>query len=285
MNEPLQQAVKDSLFLPPEQDGFLRYFENVPPMHRAHHHDELELNLVTDGTAAYLLGGRRYELRRHALVWLFPEQDHILLNQSPGFCMWIGVFGRGLLNRLCTGPATPTLLAANPPGHFCRYLCQAQAEQLDSLFGQVARVSDSVTVNAGLGFALLTAWEAFQQADDLPSGSAVHPAVEQAARIIRDEVEPLGLEALAERVGMSAPYFSALFRQQTGMTLSEFRNRQRVLRFVALYGQGQRGSMLEAALQAGFGSYPQFYRVFTELMGRSPAQYRRYLARHEPRAT
>lgn len=33
--------------------------------------------------------------------------------------------------------------------------------------------------------------------------------------------------------------------------------------------------MLEAALAAGFGSYPQFHRVFKRVVGCSPVDYRR----------
>ena len=64
----------------------------------------MEINLVTQGTAAYLLGDRRYELRRHTLVWLFPDQEHVLLDQSPDHAMWIGVFKPGLLRHACTTP-------------------------------------------------------------------------------------------------------------------------------------------------------------------------------------
>ena len=52
---------KEKIDLPPERSGELRHRAHVDPMGRAHRHDELELNLVTDGTAAYLLGDRRYD--------------------------------------------------------------------------------------------------------------------------------------------------------------------------------------------------------------------------------
>jgi transcriptional regulator GlxA family with amidase domain len=66
-----------------------------------------------------------------------------------------------------------------------------------------------------------------------------------------------------------------LFKQQTGIALVDFRNRQRVEKFLALYRTGQRMTMLEAALEAGFGSYPQFHRVFKRVTGRSPAEHRK----------
>ena len=41
-----------------------------------------------------------------------------------------------------------------------------------------------------------------------------------------------------------------------------------------LYGGGRRTTALAAALEAGFGSYAQFYRVFREETGRSPSALR-----------
>ena len=43
---------------------------------------------------------------------------------------------------------------------------------------------------------------------------------------------------------------------------------------MTLYGNGRRTTALAAALDAGFGSYAQFYRVFREQAGRSPSALR-----------
>jgi transcriptional regulator GlxA family with amidase domain len=80
---------------------------------------------------------------------------------------------------------------------------------------------------------------------------------------------------LAHRSGLSASRLSRLFKEQTGFALVDFRNRQRISRFLEIYGTGQRQTMLNAAMDAGFGSYPQFHRVFRQVMGSSPAEYRR----------
>ncbi len=265
------------LSLPPGLDGLLSRSSGPVAMRDAHRHAQLELNLVRAGRAAYLLGERRYELRRGTLVWLFPEQEHLLLEQSPDHAMWIGVFQPALLEQVVAVPGGDTLRAANPPGVFCRRLPEGDADWLDALFGHVAADLSTTPAlgNAGLAYALRAAWDAYGRADDAPSGTDVHPAVERAARLVRDEVEPLSLDALAARVGLSAPHLSGLFARQTGMTLPRFRNRQRLERFLRAYGAGQRVTLLEAALDAGFGSYAQFHRVFRALMGVSPADYRR----------
>lgn len=87
----------------------------------------------------------------------------------------------------------------------------------------------------------------------------------------------LTMDELARRSGLSTHRLSRLFKQQTGIALVDFRNRQRVERFLGIYGTGQRLTMLQAAFEAGFGSYAQFHRVFKRVTGISPGEHRRKL--------
>jgi AraC-like DNA-binding protein len=165
------------------------------------------------------------------------------------------------------------LRQSNPAGEYCRRLPQPALARLEGLFTEVAATAGRPGLfNAGLAYALLYAWQQFEQAADVPVRD-VHPAVEKAARLIRDESTALTLLELAQRSGLSTHRLSRLFKQQTGVALVDFRNRRRVERFFGLYGTGQRLTMLEAALEAGFGSYPQFHRVFKRETGHSPRKH------------
>jgi AraC-like DNA-binding protein len=267
--------MRHHLDLPLEWDGNLWRYSNQGRIHAMHHHAELEFNLVRHGAGLYLLANRKYEIRRGDLLWLFPAQEHVLIEQTADFEMWIGVFKPGAVRRVVTDASARVLREANPAGEYCRRLTREALLQLDGLFEEIATAKDRPGLfNAGLGYALLAAWRYFEQAAETPV-SDVHPAVEKAARLIRDEATTAKLEDLARRAGLSAARLSRLFKQQTGVPLADFRNRQRIERFLKLYGAGQRMRMLDAALEAGFGSYPQFHRVFKRLMGCSPGSYRR----------
>jgi AraC-like DNA-binding protein len=240
-----------------------------------HHHAELEFNLVTQGSGLYLLEQRKYEIRRGDLLWLFPAQEHVLVEQSPDFEMWIGVLKPKAVERICAGEGAQVLRQKNPAGDFCRRLPQPMLVRLERMFSEiVAGQSQLGLFNAGLAYAFLSAWQQFQQAADVPVRD-VHPAVEKAARHIRDQDNTLNLTKLAQHAGLSAHRLSRLFKQQTGVALVDFRNRQRVEKFLHIYGTGQRRTMLDAALEAGFGSYAQFHRVFKRVTGRSPGEQRR----------
>jgi AraC-like DNA-binding protein len=190
--------------------------------------------------------------------------------------MWIGVFKPGAVRRVATGPAR-VLRQTNPNGEYCRRLPQPALSRLGGLFDDVAASSQQPGLfNAGLGYALASAWRHFESAADVPVRD-VHPAVENAARLLRDDSTSIRLHDLAKRSGLSPSRLSRLFKQQTGVALVDFRNRQRIENFLRLYGSGQRLTMLAAALEAGFGSYPQFHRIFKRVLGCSPGAYRRRL--------
>jgi AraC-like DNA-binding protein len=79
-------------------------------------------------------------------------------------------------------------------------------------------------------------------------------------------------EAIAERLGISPTRLAREFRRDTGETLVSFRNEIRLQHFFELVRPGG-ANLLEAALQAGFGSYAQFHRVFKARFGHGPRKY------------
>jgi AraC-like DNA-binding protein len=243
---------------------------------RAHRHAELEVNLVVRGTASYLLGDRRYALTPGTLTWLFPGQDHVLVDESPDHQLWWAVFRPALVAQIATTRQARPLLEEDPVGQFSRRLDSGRVRRLGALFHdlQAAESVDDVLVNAGLAYLLIFAWRAFLDSDDVVEGVDLHPAVETVARMLRADLDEGDLATLARAAGLSSSHLSRIFKEQTGVSISRFRNQQRLQRFLRLYGRGRRTTALAAALEAGFGSYAQFYRVFREQTGRSPSALR-----------
>jgi AraC-like DNA-binding protein len=86
----------------------------------------------------------------------------------------------------------------------------------------------------------------------------------------------MGGKEIAARLDISLSRLVRVFKAQMGMSLVEYRNRLRLERFSTLLDRG-RTNLLGAALDAGFGSYAQFHRVFRALRHATP---REYLRRH-----
>ena len=235
------------------------------------------------GRATYLLGDRRYELTPRTLTWLFPAQDHVLVDESPDHELWWVVFRPELVSRVAA--ATP-LEERDPVGQFSRRLDSRRAERLDGLLRELrdAEQNDVALLNAGLPYLLLSAWRAFLDSEDLVAGVDVHPAVETVARTLRADPGAGNLDALARTAGLSPSHLSRTFKAQTGVSITRFRNQRRLERFMALYGDGRRTTALAASLEAGFGSYAQFHRVLRAETGQTPRNLRRAAAHRQPRA-
>jgi AraC-like DNA-binding protein len=269
--------MKDVLELAPASEGecwWMRFGERVG--RRTHHHDELELNLVRKGHATYVVEDRRYDLEPQTLIWLFPEQEHVLLEDSADYEMWIAVFRPRLVSRLCEGTARTVLTEGAPLGSWSRHLAASEAELLGRVMTDVAPVEgDPALHNTALAYVLVRAWQAFTEADAVNEGVELHVAVERAVHLLRKPGGGAQIGDVARRAGMSRSRLSALFREQTGQTMVEYRQRQMLNEFLRIYGAGRRKTATEAAYEAGFGSYAQFHRVFKRIMGRAPAKYKR----------
>ena len=263
--------MREDLNIAPERDGFVGAYR-ARSSFGFHSHDELEYNLVSRGTCSYLVGERRYDLRRGSLLWLFPEQEHVLINPSPDCEMWVVVLRQEALRRTIRSGLDPRLCQRNPPWMLARPLPPAAFTAHDRLLTyQHAHRDDVARANAGLPYAVLDAWAAFQAVDADDTGQVIDATVDLAARLLSRTDAPDDLSELAARVGLSPSRLSRRFNQQLGVSIADYRNRIRLERFLEIYGPTT--TVLDAALTAGFGSYPQFHRVFRQFLGLSPRAY------------
>ena len=86
----------------------------------------------------------------------------------------------------------------------------------------------------------------------------------------------LGLEAMARLSCFSPYHFHRIFREQAGEPLGRYVRRLRMERAAARLKQTQMG-VLQIALEAGFEAHESFTRVFREMFGESPSEYRKSL--------
>jgi AraC-like DNA-binding protein len=80
-------------------------------------------------------------------------------------------------------------------------------------------------------------------------------------------------ESLARQLSISAGHLARSFKAEVGVSLVEYRNRLLMDRFFVAIERGN-GNLLAAALEAGFGSYTQFHRVYKRMFGSSPREQR-----------
>jgi AraC-like DNA-binding protein len=108
----------------------------------------------------------------------------------------------------------------------------------------------------------------------MPIEERSSPAAVTTARVVSllEDDHALTRAQLATRVGVSVSGLSRTFKSQMGLSVAQYRSRLRLERFLALV-EPRGGNLLAAALDAGFGSYAQFHRVFRSALGTTPKEY------------
>lgn len=287
----------ENLKIGPRYEGFLFLAESArnPPVIKAHCHVELELNLVVQGTISYVLGEQRFTFGRGTLLWLFPSQVHQLVDRSGDAQNYVAVFKPGLIARSCRSAAYAGLKQAEaavdgilhtmlPPGSFnlIRQTMDGLMEgapaadvlNREAGFGVDSDFrfehDDPEGLNAGLHHLLLLCWRCQRAGTPLEPPVALHPSVRKALELLSSGADELNLGQIARRCGASAPLLSRLFARQIGIPITRYKNSVRLRRFFELYGRQDRITIAEAVYAAGFGSYAQFHRVFTQTYGSGP---------------
>lgn len=287
----------EDLRLDSKYDGFLFLAESVrnPPVLRPHCHAELELNLVVEGEITYVHENQCNTFPKRSLLWLFPEQVHQLVDRTSNAAYYVAVFTPRMLEETCSQERYAQLKSSKlsdsgilntvlKPEEFDRMVKQMEELIEDGLdpdllnreagFGQTPDFrfahNDPDWLNAGLRHLLLKAWRL--QSGRRRGGREVslHPAVRNALEIIGQEGDERDLADIAAEVGVSSSYLSRTFKQEVGVSLIRYRNSIRLGRFWKIYRRKGCDSVLEAAMAAGFGSYSQFYRVYTDAYGQGP---------------
>lgn len=90
--------------------------------------------------------------------------------------------------------------------------------------------------------------------------------------------EPLTLASLAEQFGMSRPYVSAAFKRYTGCNFVRFLHEVRIRHACALLTSSHM-SGADIAAEVGFSCFKSYSRIFREVKGTTPSEYRKQFAR------
>ncbi|MBN1671161.1 MAG: PocR ligand-binding domain-containing protein [Kiritimatiellae bacterium] len=113
------------------------------------------------------------------------------------------------------------------------------------------------------------AWQLHTMRADRP-----HPAVGKAmAYVAQHQHTDIRLADVAQEVGLTPSYFSALFSREAGLPLMRYVQRTRLERAKKLL-RGTRKTVTEIALDVGFNNVTHFNHVFRSWEGTTPSEYR-----------
>lgn len=269
------------------REGLVSDFHDRQGLAQSHTHPELEFNLVTAGSARYIAGGRRYLLTSGTLIWLFPRQEHLLVDVSPHFRMWICVLSRERTLTIAGERGYATMAAEDPGEVIVRRLAPSQTQMLARLCGAIttggATSADSddsgqeieegpLRFNHGVSFLFMEAWKSCSAAASVQAAEQLSPVVAATLRRIATEGGTLPLGEAAAEFGVSVSWLSRAFHREAGVGYVDYSSRIKLTRFLELRTATPEATLMSLALRAGFGSYAQFFRVYRRAYGCSPAE-------------
>lgn len=276
----------------PEQKEPVRHGEAVFPVQRyethlggalrevpAHWHDEAELTLIESGACTCRIQLMPCPLRAGDLVFLPPQLLHDFTAPAPAlrsssFVFHLHFLGSGdvCAMRYLTPLAARTLRPpyvlspqhpAYPAARACfSRLCTAWETQPPGY---------ELTVKAEL-LAFLAVLLPHCAADTARQDSAVETLKTALEFLETHCAEDVAIADVAAACYCSESHFMRFFRAHMGVSCGEYLKNLRLKKAAAALRSGE-GSILDAALSAGFRSLSYFYRAFREKYGVTPRQY------------
>lgn len=263
-----------------QQQSFgLRVWSGRPHhMPAAHLHSDLEVNLLERGEMHYVLAGRSRTVPTGQLVVFWGAVPHRVTSMAAGTFGWWMTIPLGWF------------LQTQPPGNLTDALLTGQ------LVGATALSVGDVHIDVDLQ--AMRRWRsdlkhgggerrrivlleiearlrrlAIEQPGPTARRGRLPKAERMAAYLTRHYTEPVRMADVANSVGLHPNYAMDLFRKALGQSMGHYLTALRLSHAQRLLITTDR-TVLDIAMDAGFGSASRFYEAFAASCQCSPGQYR-----------
>ncbi|MGS1007400.1 helix-turn-helix domain-containing protein [Achromobacter anxifer] len=228
----------------------------------SHVHDEGMLVLVHEGLVLVQAGAQVWTVMPGSLGWIPPGVQHGArwFGEARGSFLYVR---RDACGRL--------------PDH-CR--SWPASRLIEALMDRFTSVQPNTVLSPAYQeqlFDVLLEELKQREHEPVPLPMPVDPRLQDLANTLLDRPDDTaGIDEWAQRLNMSSRTLMRRFRQETGVTLGQWRQQARLLRALELLCRG--GSVTEAGLAVGYESTSAFIGSFRAVFGVTPT---RYLAERE----
>lgn len=257
------------------------------PMKRPDHHNEIEVNMLTEGWVSYMLGGKKVKLEGGQMGVFWAAIPHQILEFSPGISYYVATipFAWFLQCRLPDRFVQPLLrgecirekLGAGRLRHDRELFGQWEHDLNEP--GEEANRVVMLEIEARLRRMIATlpvtdkdTGKKRGRPGGLQTGE-LNKVEKMACLIARRYTEQLTVAEIGREVGLHPNYAMSLFKKAFGTTLIDYLTHHRVShaqRFLATTDD----KIVEVAFSSGFNSVSRFNEAFRRACGCTPRAYR-----------
>ena len=254
-------------------------------MDRAHRHDDLEVNLVSEAALTYLSGDSVVRIRPGEAALFWAAVPHRLIDCPDNWrarVRWLHIPLSTVLGWGLPSEAISRLLGGVPllaPG--VEYPDSAAfARWSADLAGGSGALREAALLEVEAGVRRLLRY-ARPTDDDTESAPAVRHVATMARFVADSYHRPITAADVAASAHLHPNYAMTLFRQVLGLTIRGYITQRRLAEAQRLLLTTD-ATTSRIAVETGFGSASRFYEIFTRRYGRPPGEYRRGAANTVP---
>jgi len=251
-----------------------------------HLHEFIEMVYILSGEGIHGIDGVEYRVRRGSLLFINYRQVHYFRTDSHMEICNILLDPEWISEKLIDSENAFELLTLSAFSHFQQDVDRsaalirfsgAERDRVEALIREMkaelaAKEPGSATVLKAQTTILLTMVFRKMSTGSRAEDSGLNP--EFLAYIRKNCSEKLTLEDLARRCFYNPSYFSRLFKEHYGVTVTEFIQQSRLEKAMELLRETDL-SVEEVAVRAGFSRKAGFYRLLKEKTGMTPQDYRK----------
>lgn len=246
-----------------------------------HWHNSMEIMQMEQGTAEVTIGAQTFQAHAGDLFFINPQQLHRILAEDNALVYHTFIFPLHAL-AFQTGDNAQAYL--EPLIQNTMHFPVQPAEEDRAWIADLLRRILTAAEQKAAGYELMVKALLLQLIAELlrrkrflavpQSPSKKSQQLKQMLEYIQQHSESdLTIPTMAETFHLSEKYFSRYFRTATGQNFTAYLNTVRIEKARVLLRETDE-TVLEIALNCGYGSISYFNRVFRQQIGMSPLQYR-----------
>ena len=255
-------------------------------MRRPDRHNEIELNLLKNGSLTYLLGGERVTISQGGLAAFWAAIPHQIIDSSNNPEYYVVTLPlawflqcqlpAGLVDSLLHGQ----FLRDTEPGRFELDLHLFQAWTRDLKEGQgdpdsaIRLELHARLLRIANGLPTTSSRRKDQHQTALIGEGTLSKVEKMAAHIAQHYQDDFLISDVARVVGLHPNYAMNLFKKTFNITLNEYVTQHRMSHAQRLLATTD-DKIVDIALAAGYATLSRFYEAFKKSCGCSPSHYRR----------